>query len=100
MLPILLEAAPPAAPPLWPWMIGMFAIVYFLMLRPQAKEQKKRREMLLALKKNDKVMTTGGMFGQIVAIDETEVTLKVDDDVRIRFTRAAIDRKIDEAPAE
>ena len=95
ILPLLLLEETPQAPPMWPWMIGIFVIFYFLMIRPQAKEQKRRQEMLGALKKNDKVMTSSGLFGQIVSLDDHEVTLKVDDNVRLRFTRSAIDRLVD-----
>lgn len=84
-------SAPPSASP-WPLLIGIVVIFYFLMIRPQMKEQKKRREMLSQLKKNDRVLTTGGMYGTIVTIADDEVTLKIDDsqNVRVRFTRAAI----------
>lgn len=96
LLPLLLTGAPAADSPVgsspWPLMIGIVAIFYFLLLRPQMKEQKKRREMLGALKKNDRVVTNGGIIGVISAISDDEVTLKVDDsqNVRIRFTRSAI----------
>jgi preprotein translocase subunit YajC len=94
------DAATPGFP--WPLLLGFAAIFYFMMIRPQMKEQKRRREMLGGLKKNDKVMTSGGMIGTIVAIDDNEVTLKVDDsnNVRIRFLRSAIAGPVPTAAAE
>ncbi|MFG0315913.1 MAG: preprotein translocase subunit YajC [Planctomycetota bacterium JB042] len=83
-------APAPEAPPTWPLLVGFILIFYFLMFRPQIKEQKRRREMLSTLKKNDKVVTNGGMHGTIVSLGEDTVVLKVDDNVRIKFSRAAI----------
>ena len=70
--------------------IGLF--FYFILLRPQQAEQRRRKELLNTLKKNDKVITTGGMIGTIADIssDGTRVTLKVDDNTRIKFLRSAI----------
>ena len=70
--------------------IGLF--FYFILLRPQQAEQRRRKELLTALKKNDKVVTTGGMIGTIADIssDGTRITLKVDDNTRIKFLRSAI----------
>ncbi len=69
-------------------------VFYFLLLRPQRKEQASREAMLAALKKNDKVQTIGGIMGSVANIspDGQEVTLKVDDNTRIRFVRSAIQR--------
>jgi len=78
-------------------MLIMFGIIYFLLIRPQSKERKRHTEMLHALKKNDQVVTQGGIFGTIAAI-ETEagtVSLKVADNVRIKVSRSAIARKIE-----
>ncbi len=89
------NAAKDAPPP--PWMqflpfiaIGLF--FYFILLRPQQAEQRRRKELLTTLKKNDKVVTTGGMIGTIADIssDGTRVTLRVDDNTRIKFLRSAI----------
>ena len=91
------------APP--PWMqflpfiaIGLF--FYFILLRPQQAEQRRRKELLTTLKKNDKVVTTGGMIGTIADIssDGTRVTLRVDDNTRIKFLRSAIQEPLKDTP--
>lgn len=90
-------AKDPKAEPSQPWMqflpfavIGLF--FYFILLRPQQAEQRRRKELLTSLKKNDKVVTTSGLIGTIADIssDGTRVTLKVDDNTRIKFLRSAI----------
>lgn len=70
--------------------ILMAVIFYFLLYRPQKKEQKRRADMLNSLKKGDKVVTIGGMYGVITALNEKTVTLKVADKVEIDFLRSAV----------
>lgn len=78
--------------------IGLF--FYFILLRPQQAEQRRRKELLTMLKKNDKVVTTGGMIGTIADIssDGTRVTLRVDDNTRIKFLRSAIQEPLKDTP--
>ncbi|RKY82579.1 preprotein translocase subunit YajC [candidate division KSB1 bacterium] len=73
-------------------LVLILVIMYFLMLRPQAKKQKEHREMLSKLEKGDKVVTAGGIFGTIAGIKEKEntVILKVADNVKIEITRSSI----------
>ncbi|RJQ46322.1 MAG: preprotein translocase subunit YajC [Nitrospiraceae bacterium] len=70
-------------------LIIIFVIFYFLLIRPQSKKAKEHKQMLENLKKGDKVMTTGGIFGLIEEIDDKSVTLKIGikDDVRIKVDR-------------
>jgi preprotein translocase subunit YajC len=68
----------------------MFALLYFMMIRPQRAQQRKHAEMLGAIKPGDEVVTTGGIYGEIVQLDEERVMLEVDDDVRIAIARSAI----------
>lgn len=95
------EAAPESAPAengagagggfsFLPLLIAVFAIMYFLMIRPQQKREKERREMLSALGKGDRVVTTGGICGTIVNLSEDNVILRVDDNVTMEFVRGAI----------
>jgi preprotein translocase subunit YajC len=68
--------------------IGVF---YFMVIRPQQKQQKQRREMLDALKKGDRVVTIGGIYGEITLLKEDYVTLKVADKVEIKVRRSGIE---------
>jgi preprotein translocase subunit YajC len=77
-------------------LILLFVIFYFLLIRPQQKSQKKRQEMLKSLKKGDRVVTIGGIHGVIKEIDETIVSLRVADNLNLKFSRAAMDRVVEE----
>jgi len=70
--------------------ILMFAIFYFLLIRPQQKKQRSRGAMLNALSKGDKVVTIGGMHGTISEITDDTVVLKVNDVTKLTFDRSAI----------
>ncbi|MCH2211472.1 MAG: preprotein translocase subunit YajC [Fuerstiella sp.] len=69
-------------------------IFYFIVMRPQLKAQKEKRQqheqLMSNLKKNDKVVTVGGIIGTVAEVSEDRVTLKTDDSTRIRFTRNSI----------
>jgi len=68
----------------------MFAVFYFLLIRPQQKKQKTRNSMLSALKKGDKIVTIGGLHGTILEITEDVVVLLVNDATKLTFDRSAI----------
>ena len=87
------EGTPPTGAPEgmnWVPFALIGALFYFVLIRPQSKEQKRRAAMLEGLKKGDEVMTSSGMFGTIAALDEARVTLEVAKGVRIEFSRAAV----------
>ncbi len=69
---------------------AIFAIFYFMIIRPQQKRQKEREKMLNAIKKGDKIITSGGMHGTVVGIDEKTVLLDVGNNIKIKFERTAI----------
>ena len=71
-------------------LLAMFGFLYFLMIRPQRAQQRKRTEMISALKPGDEVITTGGIYGEVVQLDEERVMLEIDDDVRVAVARGAI----------
>ncbi len=68
----------------------IFAIFYFLMIRPQSKDRRRREQMVKNAQKGDRIVTTAGIHGEVVGLAEKTVTLRVDDGVRITFDRAAI----------
>ncbi len=74
--------------------ILIFAIMYLLIFRPQAKKQKEHQLMIKNLQKGDRVVTAGGIFGTIAGIKEKEntVILKVDENVKLEIARASIAR--------
>jgi preprotein translocase subunit YajC len=71
-------------------LILLFVVFYFVLIRPQQKNQKRRNAMLASLKKGDQVITIGGMHGTITDLDEDTVTLRVSETCRIVFERTAI----------
>ncbi|WP_456278146.1 preprotein translocase subunit YajC [Bacillus sp. AK128] len=71
-------------------LILMFAIFYFLLIRPQQKKQKAVRQMQADLKKGDKIVTIGGLHGIVDSIDESTIVIKVTDGSRLAFDRAAV----------
>ena len=79
-----------------PMFVIMGALFYFMILRPQNKEKKQREEMLNALQKNDHVVTHSGIYGVVANVAGDDVVLKVDEskDVRIKFAKSAIARKV------
>ena len=68
----------------------MFAIFYFLLIRPQQKKAKEHTKMLDNLQKGASVLTSGGILGKITAISDKDVTLQVADNVKIKFIKSAI----------
>jgi len=73
-----------------PMLILMFAIFYFLLIRPQQKKAKTHREMLNNLRKGDNVLTAGGMFGRVTGLDEQVVILEIAPQVRVKVNRGSI----------
>lgn len=71
-------------------LILIFVIFYFLLIRPQSKRAKEHKNMLDSLKKGDKVVTTGGIYGVIEAIDGNTLTVKIAENVRIKTGRSAV----------
>ncbi|MFN8827430.1 MAG: preprotein translocase subunit YajC [Planctomycetota bacterium] len=85
------QAAPPCGGNEFLWIAGAFALVYFLMIRPQQKQQKELMALLAAVKVGDRVVTRDGLHGQIAKLTEKTVTLQVDS-VQLTYDRTSIAR--------
>lgn len=71
-------------------LLAMFAIFYFLLIRPQQKRAKQHKEMIDALKAGDQVVTAGGIHGKVVSVQDKAVTLEIATGVRIKVNRVSI----------
>ena len=77
----LIQIAPIAA---------IFLVFYFLVIAPASKQKKKTQEMLSSLKKGDRVVTSGGIYGTIQGVEAEVVYLKIADNVKVKVSRAAV----------
>lgn len=91
------QAAAPAAPSASEQMLHMVVILaitvgifYFMIIRPQQRRQKETEAMLASIKKGDRVLTSGGIFGTVLGTKDDVVVLKVAEDVKMEFSRASI----------
>jgi preprotein translocase subunit YajC len=71
---------------------AIFAIFYFLLIRPQQKQRREREAMLGSVKRGDRVVTTGGVHGTVVGMNEHTIVLKVADQVKLEIDRTAVAR--------
>jgi preprotein translocase subunit YajC len=81
----------------------VFAFMYFIVIRPQRREEKKRKELIEAVKRGDQVVTIGGLHGEVVAVGETTIDVRagVDGhDTVLRFNKGAIASNVDQAKAD
>ena len=93
MLDILAAGTAGAAPPVWiSWLpiVGMIAIFWFLLIRPQMRQQKAHRERIGGLKKGDQVVTAGGLVGKVLRVDENYVDLELGKGVQVKAVKHTI----------
>jgi preprotein translocase subunit YajC len=74
---------------------AIFAIFYFLLIRPQQKQRREREQMLAAVKKGDRVVTTSGIHGTVTGLSDQTVIVRVADNVKLEFDRAALGRIVE-----
>lgn len=74
--------------------LGVFgAVFYFLLIRPQRKRQAKHNELVKELKRGDKIVSAGGIYGEIDSISETSIVVTVEDGSKLRFAKSSIVNK-------
>jgi len=78
----------------------IIAIFYFMILRPQQKRQKERQKLLTSIKKGDKIVTAGGLYGTIAGLDEKTVLIQVADNVKMKFDRSAVASVVSEGSGD
>ncbi len=74
--------------------IALIIIFYFLLIRPQQKKAKEQRTMLSALKKGDKIITSGGFYGEITGLTDDAIIVEIAPKVRVKITRGSVAGKI------
>ncbi len=74
----------------------LIAIMYFIIIRPQQKEAKSRKEMIDALKKSDKVVTNGGFIVVVHKVEENFLSVKINDDTIVKITKDSIAKKYED----
>ena len=104
MINMILQAAPAAGAGGGSWSLLlmlalMFLVMWLFMIRPQRQQQKKLEEMRNSLKKGDKVVTAGGIYGVVADVDERTVLVKVDGEVKLRVDKSSIQKDMSETPA-
>ena len=84
---------------MWVRLLLIFGIMWFFMIRPQRKQQKELQKFRDSLKKGDKVVTIGGIYGTVVELKDKSVLIEVDKDVKIRVDRNALQGDFSESEA-
>ena len=85
---------------MFPLMIAMVAIIYFLIIRPQQKEMKEQESLIAGLQKGDAVILGSGLHGRVYEVHDTTLLLEIADRVRVTVDKAAVKRKLVAAPAD
>lgn len=100
LIPLQTTAAQPAGGQgaFWIMIILMFVVMWLFMIRPQRKQQKELENFRKSLKKGDKVVTVGGIYGTIESLDEKTALIKVDGEVKLRVDRNSLVKDYSQNP--
>ena len=103
MYTLLAVTGAAAEPPVWltilPW-VAIFAVFWFLMIRPQMRQQKAHQEKVAGLKKGDEVVTAGGLVGKITKVEEQFVELELAKGMKVRAVKHTIGEVLSGKPAK
>ncbi len=82
--------------------VAIFALFYFLIIRPQQRQSRERKKMLAEIKRGDEIVTTGGIYGRVINVDEQgeDVTVEIAKGINIKMVRSGVSEKINPASAE
>jgi len=83
-----------------PFLLLMFVLMYFLLIRPQQKRAKEHKTLLAVLKTGDEVVTNGGVIGKVVSVDESFATLEIADGVVVKVQKQGINQKMPKGSAK
>lgn len=100
---VILQQQNPAGGGNWSFLLMMlliFVVMYFFMIRPQQKKQKELVQFRNSLKKGDKVVTVGGIYGVVTEIKDKYVLMEVDNNVKLRVDKSSIVKDITDVPAK
>ena len=82
------------------FLIAMFVLMYFLLIRTQQKRAKEHKKLLNELKKGDEVVTNGGVIGKVTSVDESFATLEISDGVIVKVQKQGINQKMPKGSAK
>lgn len=74
------------------WLVVLFALMYFLLIRPQQKEQKERAQMIRSLKPGDKIVTMGGLMGVITKVEDMSIKVRIAEKVEVDILKTGVAR--------
>ncbi len=74
-------------------LIAIFAIFYFLMIRPESKRRKERQQMIDSLKRGDRVVTIGGLYGEVQDVHDDKVVLRIAENLKVEVAKSAVSGK-------
>ena len=74
-------------------LVAIFAIFYFLMIRPESKRRKERQSMIDSLTRGDKIVTIGGLYGEIQDVHDDKIVIRIAEDLKVEVAKTAISGK-------